>query len=214
MEGREYPFFFFKLLAASDVLLIITFTLLSQLKDMAERLPPGAYETDNIKLAYPPNGLEPNGIHYPNTNGDRHSRSNSTNNSFLASPTGPDSASSNGTHGSTESLRGAPRTNETTLHNQAQGLVNSNGRNEYPDATLTNGSGGVKVASSSVLEASEKEPGLVQEGENGTKSNNLVGPGNGNQVEAEWIEQYEPGVYITLMALRDGTRDLKRVRFR
>ncbi|KAK4745179.1 hypothetical protein SAY87_011491 [Trapa incisa] len=32
-------------------------------------------------------------------------------------------------------------------------------------------------------------------------------------VEAEWIEQYEPGVYITLMALRDGTRDLKRVRF-
>lgn len=33
-------------------------------------------------------------------------------------------------------------------------------------------------------------------------------------VEAEWIEQYEPGVYITLMALQDGTRDLKRVRFR
>ncbi|KAJ0588071.1 putative brevis radix (BRX) domain-containing protein [Helianthus annuus] len=34
-----------------------------------------------------------------------------------------------------------------------------------------------------------------------------------NHVEAEWIEQYEPGVYITLVALRDGTRDLKRVRF-
>ncbi|KAI3820050.1 hypothetical protein L1987_13906 [Smallanthus sonchifolius] len=32
-------------------------------------------------------------------------------------------------------------------------------------------------------------------------------------VEAEWIEQYEPGVYITLVALRDGSRDLKRVRF-
>ncbi|KAJ3683131.1 hypothetical protein LUZ60_013358 [Juncus effusus] len=36
---------------------------------------------------------------------------------------------------------------------------------------------------------------------------------NDGQVEAEWIEQYEPGVYITLTALRDGTRDLKRVRF-
>ncbi|WOK94635.1 hypothetical protein Cni_G03340 [Canna indica] len=34
-----------------------------------------------------------------------------------------------------------------------------------------------------------------------------------NQVEAEWIEQFEPGVYITLIALRDGTRELKRVRF-
>ncbi|XP_042464530.1 PH, RCC1 and FYVE domains-containing protein 1-like isoform X2 [Zingiber officinale] len=32
-------------------------------------------------------------------------------------------------------------------------------------------------------------------------------------VEAEWIEQFEPGVYITLVTLRDGTRDLKRVRF-
>ena len=35
-----------------------------------------------------------------------------------------------------------------------------------------------------------------------------------NQVEAEWIEQYEPGVYLTLVSLRDGTKELKRVRFR
>ena len=34
------------------------------------------------------------------------------------------------------------------------------------------------------------------------------------QIEAEWIEQFEPGVYITLVALVDGSRDLKRVRFR
>ncbi|CAI9266580.1 unnamed protein product [Lactuca saligna] len=40
-----------------------------------------------------------------------------------------------------------------------------------------------------------------------------AGGSNQQQVEAEWIEQYEPGVYITLVALRDGTRDLKRVRF-
>ncbi|GKF71806.1 E3 ubiquitin protein ligase HERC2-like protein, partial [Tanacetum coccineum] len=32
-------------------------------------------------------------------------------------------------------------------------------------------------------------------------------------VKVEWIEQSEPGVYINLVALRDGTRDLKRVRF-
>lgn len=30
----------------------------------------------------------------------------------------------------------------------------------------------------------------------------------------EWMEQYEPGVYIELIGLEDGIRDLKRVRFR
>lgn len=32
--------------------------------------------------------------------------------------------------------------------------------------------------------------------------------------ENEWVEQDEPGVYITLTALAGGARDLKRVRFR
>lgn len=32
--------------------------------------------------------------------------------------------------------------------------------------------------------------------------------------EKEWVEQDEPGVYITLTALAGGARDLKRVRFR
>ncbi|KAJ3671396.1 hypothetical protein LUZ60_007475 [Juncus effusus] len=60
---------------------------------------------------------------------------------------------------------------------------------------------------------------LNKEGEN-TQNNNennnkkvqsLI---NSNDlVDKEWIEQYEPGVYITLMTFHDGTRDLKRVRF-
>jgi hypothetical protein len=36
----------------------------------------------------------------------------------------------------------------------------------------------------------------------------------GNQVETEWIEQFEPGVYLTLVSFHDGTKELKRVRFR
>lgn len=32
--------------------------------------------------------------------------------------------------------------------------------------------------------------------------------------ESEWVEQDEPGVYITLTSLPGGARDLKRVRFR
>lgn len=44
---------------------------------------------------------------------------------------------------------------------------------------------------------------------------------NGNKVkesdsrhDAEWVEQDEPGVYITFTSLQGGAKDLKRVRFR
>jgi len=53
----------------------------------------------------------------------------------------------------------------------------------------------------------------LQSGEDGYKPRGTISLPS-NQVQAEWIEQYEPGVYITLTTLRDGTRDLKRVRFR
>lgn len=37
---------------------------------------------------------------------------------------------------------------------------------------------------------------------------------NASEVETEWIEEDEPGVYITIRQLVDGTRELRRVRFR
>ncbi|KAL2544302.1 Protein BREVIS RADIX [Forsythia ovata] len=36
---------------------------------------------------------------------------------------------------------------------------------------------------------------------------------NASDIESEWIEQDEPGVYITIRQLADGTRELRRVRF-
>jgi len=52
-------------------------------------------------------------------------------------------------------------------------------------------------------------------------SNGTMTPAFGNgeatneaRNEKEWVEQDEPGVYITLTALAGGARDLKRVRFR
>ncbi|KAL4199385.1 hypothetical protein AMTRI_Chr03g50870 [Amborella trichopoda] len=36
---------------------------------------------------------------------------------------------------------------------------------------------------------------------------------NASEAETEWVEQDEPGVYITIRALADGTRELRRVRF-
>ncbi|KAL6578677.1 hypothetical protein OROMI_008893 [Orobanche minor] len=37
---------------------------------------------------------------------------------------------------------------------------------------------------------------------------------NASDIESEWIEEDEPGVYITIRQLMDGTRELRRVRFR
>ncbi|GAB2293297.1 Protein Brevis radix-like 2 [Dionaea muscipula] len=36
---------------------------------------------------------------------------------------------------------------------------------------------------------------------------------NASEIETEWVEQDEPGVHITIRALADGTRELRRVRF-
>ncbi|GAA0171405.1 hypothetical protein Leryth_005430 [Lithospermum erythrorhizon] len=36
---------------------------------------------------------------------------------------------------------------------------------------------------------------------------------NASEMESEWIEEDEPGVYITIRQLVDGTRELRRVRF-
>lgn len=37
---------------------------------------------------------------------------------------------------------------------------------------------------------------------------------NAGDMESEWIAEDEPGVYITIRQLADGTRELRRVRFR
>ncbi|KAJ0007150.1 hypothetical protein Pint_29055 [Pistacia integerrima] len=37
--------------------------------------------------------------------------------------------------------------------------------------------------------------------------------GNASDMETEWVEQDEPGVYITIRSLPGGTRELRRVRF-
>ena len=172
----------------------IYFYATSQLKDMAERMPPGVYDTENIRPPYLPNG-----VHYPDANGEGHLRSDSVGDSFLASTTALDSTTINGTQNPTQLLRE---------------LTAANGRDDHSDTRLPNG-GGFQAGSSSLSEAVvERESGSFGDGENGMKSRNSALVANGNQVEAEGVEQYEPGVYITLVALQDGTRDLKRVRFR
>ncbi|CAN1162222.1 Protein Brevis radix-like 2 [Linum perenne] len=40
-----------------------------------------------------------------------------------------------------------------------------------------------------------------------------MSPSNASETEAEWVEQDEPGVYITVRALPGGARELRRIRF-
>ena len=187
--------------------IISFFFLLSQLKDMAERLPPGVYDADSARAIHLPNGLEPNGIHHPDENGVH--RSDSINGSQLPVSTGSDPTMINGMQSPGEMPRYKPGVEDINAYHQSQGILNTNGRDDHPDVRLSNGS--VAVNLSEAPDCTESGP--TQDGDS-TRSRNSSLAGDPNQVEAEWIEQYEPGVYITLVALRDGTRDLKRVRFR
>ncbi|KAK6118790.1 hypothetical protein DH2020_047481 [Rehmannia glutinosa] len=178
--------------AAKEVIKSLT----AQLKDMAERLPPGAYDPDSLKLIYQPNGLEPNGTHYTGANGEKNSRLDP--NSWFV-----------------RIARDASRRNESSVGTQGLEPATSNGKINSLDARLANGGENAQVYRSSMSENLDAKDSSVshRDSESGLKSRNSVVPDNASQIEAEWIEQYEPGVYITLVALRDGTRDLKRVRF-
>nr|GMD91127.1 ultraviolet-B receptor uvr8 [Ipomoea batatas] len=185
--------------AAKEVIKSLT----AQLKDMAERLPPGAYDAECTRLPYLPNGMDLNVMKYPDMNGERHSRSDSIASTYLSSQVSID-ASIN----CMESPTKGSGCNETNQFNQAREIVTSNGMDDPPDVSVVQA-----CSNRSSLAVDKEESGPPQDTENGVKSRNSVVASNANQTEAEWIEQYEPGVYITLVALRDGTRDLKRVRF-
>ncbi|XP_073140280.1 PH, RCC1 and FYVE domains-containing protein 1-like [Henckelia pumila] len=197
--------------AAKEVIKSLT----AQLKDMAEKLPPGAYDPESLKLVYLPNGLEPNGVLYPGANGETNSRTNQISSSHLASHPRIDSTTSNGRQMPSEVLSGdAVRSNESNSQSEGIGLSTADRTNDGTNIRIPNGGGSVQANRSSVSEGVDtKESGPIPDGENGSRSGNSDVLGSASQIEAEWIEQYEPGVYITLVAFRDGTRDLKRVRF-
>ncbi|KAJ0618715.1 putative regulator of chromosome condensation 1/beta-lactamase-inhibitor protein II [Helianthus annuus] len=159
--------------AAKDVIR----TLMAQLKDMAERLPPGSYDFESMMSA---NSLEQNGV----------IQSSDVN--------GYTGSISNGSLGPTKTLTGAKETEETV-------------RDPYPN--------GVRIQSGTRNHVENNDP-APPENEDNNDNYNPSSPASSvttatttHHVDAEWIEQYEPGVYITLTALGDGTRDLKRVRF-
>ena len=178
---------------------------------MAERLPPGVYESEEMRPVYLPNGNESHFIDHSSLNREHWPNSESN------GPNMPLSSTSNPNHTngfSTQNFASedAYESNELSTISQNHGLVDSHGTEEHLSTREHANDGDMVASSGKAVSLGSKGPEHLQNGENGSKSRSPTS--NSNQVEAEWIEQYEPGVYITLMALRDGTRDLKRVRFR
>lgn len=69
------------------------------------------------------------------------------------------------------------------------------------------GSSGIKCGEASSVEASRTTTSSRDEAS--------ISISNASDLEVtEWVEQDEPGVYITIRELPDGTRELRRVRFR
>ncbi|PKA51694.1 Ultraviolet-B receptor UVR8 [Apostasia shenzhenica] len=173
--------------AAKEVIKSLT----AQLKDMAERLPQGIHEGDPQQLVFIQNGRDANSLHHYDTSNRQ--------------PAPENGLSGQNTQKRISDTIGAA--NDTRNH------VGDNLNGSASDMNNEHISNGVQERISSCrsgyLDSNNSKS--FQSTENGTKS--ISPTSTDNIIEAEWIEQYEPGVYITLMALRDGTRDLKRVRF-
>ncbi|XP_072960079.1 PH, RCC1 and FYVE domains-containing protein 1 isoform X1 [Typha angustifolia] len=189
--------------AAKEVIKSLT----AQLKDMAERLPDGVYEGGEMKPVLLPNGTE---LHANQSNmrvmhqsrNDSYNISNTTNTVRTTH--------TNGISGENHIPAGR-EINEMNTHFQNHRLVIPHETEEHISRRPPNGCEEMPTSTSRTHDNVSKESEPLQDSENGFKSRSTMS--TSIQVEAEWIEQYEPGVYITLMALRDGTRELKRVRF-
>lgn len=162
-------------------------SLTQQLKDMAERLPQNVYETEPVRLSYLPNGNFPNVLHHGNDSNALHH------------------VDFDGVQKLTNDANNMLQVHSIVQNSAQRGLNEATGMSKDGRSNATSGLNGL---------------GLEMNSERFSNGDTHIGScrsghldSSDNHVEAEWIEQYEPGVYITLIALRDGSRDLKRVRF-
>ncbi|CAN6336033.1 unnamed protein product [Urochloa humidicola] len=193
--------------AAKEVIKSLT----AQLKDMAERLPPDhcAYNVNETKQAHIPNGIESHVASYSSMNGIHPPRNELLNASIAHSPNSGRSSHSNGISGQHKLLGNVSENSDCSTHSLR---ITSPHDLELPGRRARSSSDEMLTAGSRVDDNLSMDARSLQNGEDGYKPRGTISLSS-NQVQAEWIEQYEPGVYITLTILRDGTRDLKRVRF-
>ncbi|KAF8725607.1 hypothetical protein HU200_020147 [Digitaria exilis] len=191
--------------AAKEVIKSLT----AQLKDMAERLPPDhcTYNANETKQAHIPNGIESHVASYSGMNGIHPPRNELLNASIAHSPNSGRSSHSNGISGQHKLLGNVSENSDCSTHSLR---ITSPHDSELPSRRARSSSDEMLTTASRMDDSMSMDARSLQNGEDGYKPRGTI---PSNQVQAEWIEQYEPGVYITLTTLRDGTRDLKRVRF-
>ncbi|KAF3783410.1 putative E3 ubiquitin-protein ligase [Nymphaea thermarum] len=185
--------------AAKEVIRSLTL----QLKDIAEKIPPGAYCCDDIRPIFLPDTVE--------ANSTRHSDAKEVNHhvNYVNHGTRIESLTSTGFQRGLN-FSGDDQLETTTRNSLTQDpkLHQASGEWGLANSVMQSGEEKLSPANGSA-ENSGTESETVQSRQNGT---GLLLDSN-NQVESERVEQYEPGVYITLLTLRDGTKDIKRVRF-
>ncbi|CAN6353444.1 unnamed protein product [Urochloa humidicola] len=193
--------------AAKEVIKSLT----AQLKDMAERLPPDhcTYNVNETKQAHIPNGIESHVASYSSMNGIHPPRNELLSASIAHSPNSGRSSHSNGISSQHKLLGNVSENSDCSTHSLR---ITSPHDSELPSRRARSSSDEMLTAGSRVDDNLSMDARSLQNGEDGYKPRGTISLSS-NQVQAEWIEQYEPGVYITLTTLRDGTRDLKRVRF-
>jgi hypothetical protein len=97
--------------------------------------------------------------------------------------------------------------------------LSSGGSGRYDLVTHKSGGGYLTVsqdgssASGSAISITSESPSH-RFMENSAKAHGDFAPKHGTHGEVQLIEQFEPGVYVTLIQLKDGTKVFKRVRFR
>lgn len=184
---------------------------IGQLKDMAELLPQGVHKNGAKRSAGLSNGMDLHSGPYSILNGDHQHRFSINNAMTAVSPMTSESTLTNGNSGQNHAPMNVHESHKMNANSQDCQSLNSS-EMEEDFSTGKRDSNAERSSSSSKADIDNKETERPQNDEKVYKSRSPIS--TSNQVDAEWIEQYEPGVYITLVAHRDGTRDLKRVRFR
>lgn len=130
------------------------------------------------------------------------SRIPSTKNGPATPPLNKESSRGKG-YTSSGSLAHQPTTQTQNRHHDSSGLATT------PKLSSISGT---KTETSSVDESARSSSSREEEEE--ADHSGELSVSNASDIETEWVEQDEAGVYITIRALPDGTRELRRVRFR
>ena len=84
----------------------------------------------------------------------------------------------------------------------------------YSDSVGVNSTPKLSSISGTKTETSSMDASLRSSSSREADRSGELSISNASDMETEWVEQDEPGVYITIRALPGGKRELRRVRFR